>query len=81
MAVIYSNEMSPNSSDIETLLGSVRRSLLGGLIGIIALVLVGIAVRTLPSGDYLVGGGSAVLAVGAIAWLVYLFIEGYHDGV
>ena len=72
--------MSPNSSGSRKLLGSVRRSLLGGLVGILALVLIGVAVRALPSGNYLVGGLSGVLAVGAIVWVGYLFVEGYHDG-
>jgi hypothetical protein len=36
--------------------------------------------RTLSSDNYLVGGVSGVLAVAAIAWIGYLFVEGYHEG-
>ncbi|EMA45634.1 hypothetical protein C448_07352 [Halococcus morrhuae DSM 1307] len=71
--------MSPNSSGTEGLLGSLRRALLGGLLGIIALVSIGIAIRALPSGNYLVGVGSAALAVGAVAWIVSLFVTGYRS--
>ena len=71
--------MSPNSSGSGKLLGSIRRSLLGGLVGILALVLIGVAVRALPSGNYLVGGVSGVLAIGAIVWIGYLFVTGYRE--
>ncbi|WP_256684219.1 hypothetical protein [Halococcus qingdaonensis] len=71
--------MSPNSSGIEGLLGSLRRALLGGLLGIIAIVSIGITLRALPSGEYLVGVGAAVLAVGTVAWIVSLFVTGYRS--
>jgi predicted lipid-binding transport protein (Tim44 family) len=71
--------MSPNPSETEGLLGSLRRALLGGLLGIIAIISIGITIRALPSGDYLVGVGSAALAVGAVSWIVHLFVTGYRS--
>ncbi|GAA0468879.1 hypothetical protein MUK72_06890 [Halococcus dombrowskii] len=71
--------MLPNPSGTEGLLGSLRRALLGGLLGIIAIISIGVAMRALPSGNYLVGVGSATLAVGAVAWIVSLFDTGYRS--
>ncbi|WP_435076511.1 hypothetical protein [Halococcus sp. AFM35] len=72
--------MSSDPSAVDTLFGSVHRAVLGGLVGIIALAFVGLAARALSSGNYLVGGSSGVLAAGAIAWVGYLFVDGYRDG-
>ena len=72
--------MSSDSSAVDTLFGSVHRAVLGGLVGIIALVFIGVTMRAVSSGNYLVGAVSGVLAAGAIAWVGYLFVDGYRDG-
>lgn len=58
---------------------AIQRTILGVLLAVLALMGLG-AAPGLLEGEYVVGGGGAVLAVGAGYWIGWLFLDGLRAG-
>ena len=67
-----------STSSTETLAASTHRAILGGLLAIFAIFGIGWGIRAFPSGNYILGAVAALLAIGAMSWIGYLFMEGYR---
>ncbi|MFB6068755.1 MAG: hypothetical protein ABEJ90_02395 [Halobacterium sp.] len=66
-------------SALDALAASFHRSVLGGLLALVALVALGWSMRRLNAGDIVVAAAGGLVAAGAVSWILSLFLEGLRE--